>query len=888
MAGFVRALSASARRAPTLTIVVVLLVTGALGVFAAQQEQDQSQEAFSPDNPALEASQFAQEAFEGSTATIVQILVEAPGDADVVSPQGLETARALREAVTSAVPAEQLSGSQGSPVITWMSPVLQAVATGNVPQAALSGDDGVDQVYTRSLEQLPPEAVGITQRLVAPDGDAVDADAALALVFLDTDAIAGDLEGADERTAALSEVIRDVTDAVDGVDAPLDASAFSFELLLAPDDSFTDEIGRLFGTAALIIVVILFLVYLFPPRGATSRLVAVRRTAADVGLTLFVVLASIGWMQGIGVLLGPEYAGLIGAFSPPTQIIPILLIGLGVDYAIHVTARYREELAEGASVDRAVERASTTVGVALLLATMTTALGFLTNVANPVPAIQDFGVLAAVGIAVAFLLMLTFLPAARVLLDRRAERRDELPREALGGSSEGRLSGITASTAVLGQRFAWPVVGVTVLLGALGAYGLTQLSTEFSFADFVPADNPVRETFLEIEDTFTGGFGEQTQVVIEGDVADPAVHDATVAALGDLAGVEGVLTVGQDAAAESVVSKIGAQLQLAQAAEQGGAGDGQGSAGGEQQPPAGAPPGQGQPDAAQIEAAVGFARNATEQGLQGDLTVADDADVGAIYDALLEADPSAAAVLATDDGAYVASQVIAQTQSGPVGALTLADEVEEAFAPVEQAGPQVTATSTQIVSDAIVSDLSSSQVSSLLLTLVAALALLVAVFGIRDRRPALGAITLAPVGLVVLWVFGMMAATGIPFGPVTSTISGLAIGIGVPFTIHITNRFVEDLEVEDGVDAALRSTLRHTGGALAGSALTTMAGFAILVTSSLVPFRQLGLVVAYAIGFSLLAAILVLPSLLAIWARRTGAGGVDAAPTRQAASARSG
>jgi predicted RND superfamily exporter protein len=137
----------------------------------------------------------------------------------------------------------------------------------------------------------------------------------------------------------------------------------------------------------------------------------------------------------------------------------------------------------------------------------------------------------------------------------------------------------------------------------------------------------------------------------------------------------------------------------------------------------------------------------------------------------------------------------------------------------------------------------------------------------------LGVITLLPVGFVLLWVFGMMAATGIPFGPVTSTISGLAIGIGVPFTIHITNRFTEDLVEQPDVDSALRSTLRHTGGALAGSALTTMAGFAILVTSSLVPFRQLGLVVTYAIGFSLVAAILVLPSFLALWARWRGLGG---------------
>jgi len=103
---------------------------------------------------------------------------------------------------------------------------------------------------------------------------------------------------------------------------------------------------------------------------------------------------------------------------------------------------------------------------------------------------------------------------------------------------------------------------------------------------------------------------------------------------------------------------------------------------------------------------------------------------------------------------------------------------------------------------------------------------------------------------------------------VTATISALAIGIGVPYTIHITHRYQEDrLRFGDDLDAAMRSTVRHTGGALAGSAFTTMAGFGVLFTSSLVPFRQFGQVTVYAIGFALLAATIVLPSLLVIWDR---------------------
>jgi hypothetical protein len=144
----------------------------------------------------------------------------------------------------------------------------------------------------------------------------------------------------------------------------------------------------------------------------------------------------------------------------------------------------------------------------------------------------------------------------------------------------------------------------------------------------------------------------------------------------------------------------------------------------------------------------------------------------------------------------------------------------------------------------------------------------------------LGVITILPVALVVLWVFGIMAARGISFNPVTATIANLAIGIGVPYTIHITHRYQEDRRRYDSPEEAIRSTTTHTGGALAGSAFTTAAGFGILVTSTLKPFQQFGEVTFWAITFALIGSVLVLPSMLVLWDRwhiRRGESVVDEA-----------
>ena len=176
-------------------------------------------------------------------------------------------------------------------------------------------------------------------------------------------------------------------------------------------------------------------------------------------------------------------------------------------------------------------------------------------------------------------------------------------------------------------------------------------------------------------------------------------------------------------------------------------------------------------------------------------------------------------------------------------------------------------TNQNIISSGVVTALQDSQASSLAITILAAMALLVITFYIEVRRPFLGVITILPVVLIVLWVFGVMSARGISFNPVTAMIANLAIGIGVPYTIHITHRYEEDRQRFDNPEEAIRSTTTHTGGALAGSAFTTAAGFGILMTSTLKPFQQLGEVTFWAIVFALVASVLVLPSMLVVWDR---------------------
>ena len=83
----------------------------------------------------------------------------------------------------------------------------------------------------------------------------------------------------------------------------------------------------------------------------------------------------------------------------------------------------------------------------------------------------------AVGIGVSFLLMLTFVPSIRELLDRRAEKHERLEVDGLEGGDARALPRLIGKTAVLPKRMAVGTLIVALVLTGAGAYGMSNLST---------------------------------------------------------------------------------------------------------------------------------------------------------------------------------------------------------------------------------------------------------------------------------------------------------------------------------------------------------------------------------------------------------------------------
>ena len=714
-------------------------------------------------------------------------------------------------------------------------------------------DDQFKQLYNQANSQMPAEFKAFASALLSStyDEELTTATAGLAIVTIDSSMIVQDFGGSDGAFIEQPRMEVALADALNKISVGnIKVSGFSFGLLLGNEgDDFLEEIGILFGQAFLIILVVLAYIFFIRPRKGFNILKSGRRTFSDLLLSLGAILLSIGWMQGAGTILGPGYLDIIGAPNQVSQIAPIILIGLGVDYAIHFTSRYREEIGSGNTVSGSATSTLKSVGIALTLATLATIVGFLTNIVSPLPELKDFGILVSAGIFFAFFLVMTFVPAIRTLLDRRAEKKENINVDAFSSSGDSVLNKIAASSGIIPKKLK---IFALILLFAISGYGyfsFTNLETIFEFTDFLPEDDPVVQTLGLLTDEFGGGFGETTSVLIEGDdLATPEAHNALIASINNLSEKENIVVYAGNVAAESVVATLGQLL-----APQGAA--------------PGAPP--AMPDMALLGSLGSFGVDLMSgaQGIDA-LKVKETGDVQGLYEYLVDLDSEAflATLYFNEDNVVTAQQVRITTSAGSLGAAQLRDDIYDAFQPMSSLGISIAATNDAIVTQSVSDLISESQFQSLIFAILASMIFLILYYLIDIRKPFLGVITILPVVAIVMGTYLGMYFLDIPLNPVTSTLSGLAIGIGVPFVIHVTNRFRETLLITDSPVDAVRTTLKTTGGSLFGSAFTTMAGFGILMTSSLKPFQQMGQVVVVALGFALVASILILPTLLVFWA----------------------
>jgi uncharacterized protein len=806
-------------RSPAAVIVGLITVTAAMGALATRGDIEVDLvELGSEDSQSVRAMERIRSEFGDPTAA-VQVIVDGGPGGDILTSEGLAAVESAVEATIEALGPAVDRDPDGTAVIVSLPTALDESSSVGGPLLAV--EDG--EVEVGDLLATDPRLAG----LVSDDFEAGTGRArATALVAQLDPALDGE-----QRTAAAQRVRAALGDDR-GRSEPVSYTVVSADLFVdGLREAVRDEVPLLFAVALLGVLGILAFFY---------------RSPFDVAIGFLGLVATVVWTFGAAAVVGPAGLGWTGPLTQFAVVIPVLLVGLGIDYSVHLTARYRELRVAGARPQVSAERTVRTVGVALALATLATAVGFASIVIAPLRMLADFGVFVALGVVCAFLVMSLLVPAARVLRDRR---REDVGAEAVRELRADRLMGPPRRLA-LGSPHAGLAVGAVLLV--VGVLSASQLPVEFDRDAFIPEGSEVEAVLAHQRELFGGGLTETTFVLVDGDVTDPAVANAMLEAHERLDDVGAVRTVGGGPQAISVVAWVEELASAADAAERSADGEMTGAA---------SPGGAGSPDGTP----AGAARAALSAAWESGRFVAD-APLADVYEHLRETlGPAQVDRLLGADGRSALVRV--RTTAGDAGARQVQEEIESAFDPVRAAGGSVTVTSEPIVLAETSEALGRFQAQAIGLTLAVVTVILTLYYAATARRWHLGPIAMIPAVFSASLVVVVMWVLGISFNVVTATLTAIAVGIGVPYGVHVVNRFGEDLE-RAPLAEAIGSTLRGTGSALAGSALTTLAAFLVLVFSALPPMRSLGLLGATAIAGALLAGLLIEPGACVAWARR--------------------
>lgn len=637
-------------------------------------------------------------------------------------------------------------------------------------------------------------------------------------------------------TAAPPEIV-DSQLAIEAIatDSDVETAVVGSGILTDEEQRALDDTMSLVGPAALLLVVgILAIAY---------------RDVLDVVLGLVGIVLVQLWTFGTLGWLGMS-------FNPVLIAVPVLLVGLSIDYCIHVFMRYRETLARGETdIEQAMTAGLAGVGGALVWVTVTTAIGFLSNVASPVGPIRQLGFVAAVGIVGSFVVFVLALPLVKVSLDGLLEGVGLDRRSAPLGQSGGVVSRVLQGGAIAARSAPLAVLVAILLVTALTTVAAASVSTSWGPEDNMvdgapewtshlpesvqPGEYTARDDLRYLNDHYVR-HGSEVELLVEGTVTDDTTLERVAAARSRAADQETVVTLADGS--PRAVSPLTVIERVASQDES-------------------------------------FATVVADADTDGDGIP--DRNLEAVYDALYERAPEQAAeVLHREDGEYVALRMAVAVNPEADGA-TMRSEFETVSAQLDADGQTVTVTGQPILEEIIQQHLLSTLLQSLGLTLVAVLAVLMVVFRVVHGSATLGLVTLAPVVLAVSWIIGTMTVLGYPLSVLNAIIASLTIGIGIDYSIHVSERFSEELDETTSVESAISTTVRGTGGALLGSAATTAAGFGVLGLAIHPPLQQFGTVTAIMIGYAFLGAVVVLPSLLVCWARYTGTATRQTSGTRE-------
>jgi uncharacterized protein len=572
------------------------------------------------------------------------------------------------------------------------------------------------------------------------------------------------------------------------------------------------------------------------------------------------IKATVCLLFGLGYTMG--YTTLtVGHLNILTVTFLPMLIGLAIDFGVHLITRYEEELRNGRGEREALELAMVNTGLGIFTGCFTTAGAFLAMGLTDFKGIQEMGLITGGGMLICLIPMMTLLPV--LLLGGRQNAMDHQPHS--GAKRRARIERLWLERPGL-------VVGITIGLCGLAFAQFPKMHFDYNLLNMQSKGLPAVVFEKKLIDS-------ASKSVLFGAVVANSLEQATAleSRLTNLSSVATVVSMAQYLQGDqsTKLAEIGAikkEIASIQFADpdpnplsiselnqtlqytQGWLGL-----------YAVATEREGEAAIAQQLRSLQRAIRDFRQGLNSDdpavvvprLTAYQTAlfeDIQETFETLKNQDNSSG-LRAQDLPQALRNRFIGKTgkyllQVYPKANVWQRHNQEVFVKQLRQIDPDTTGTPVQLYEYTTLLKESYQKAAWYALG-----AIIILVF-IHFRAVAPVILALLPVAIGATWMVGLMVLFGIPFNPANIMTLPLVIGIGVTNGIHILNRFAEEQNPS--------MLAKSTGKAVLVSGLMTIAGFGSLIPAKHQGIESLGIVMSTGVAACMLAALTFLPALLHI------------------------
>jgi predicted RND superfamily exporter protein/nucleoid DNA-binding protein len=221
--------------------------------------------------------------------------------------------------------------------------------------------------------------------------------------------------------------------------------------------------------------------------------------ATGVGIFLLLALAYRGVrlpivaLVPVGITVGLTVGALMilyGHLSVVTSSFAAVLMGLGIDLSVHLIGRFHEEQRKGTPRVEGILTALRSAGPGIFVGSLTTALAFVTLFGAKFTAYGELGALASAGLAIAFVVALIVIPA---FLASERFVSDEAPAP---------LPGVSTLMGLLRRAYR-PLLVTGIVAAVLGGASLTNIEFNTRFFDHLPADYESAQAVKMLEEDGT-------------------------------------------------------------------------------------------------------------------------------------------------------------------------------------------------------------------------------------------------------------------------------------------------------------------------------------------------------------------------------------------------